>query len=94
MEAIQVVETQLEEAKPWNAKRACIRAHSQLASARASAVKRKASEIEASLKEEADDETRVANWIASRRLNPTANMPAAERMHAMRARLRDKLQES
>ena len=86
--------TELEEPMPWKAKRPCTRAQSQLAPDRARAAKRKALETAECLKEQADDESRVARWIASRRLNPSANQAAAERMHALRARLRDKLEES
>jgi len=81
----------LEEPRPWQAKRACTRAKPQLAVNLARTAKRKATVSAESLKEQADDETRVARWIASRRLNPSADQPAAERMHALRARLRDKL---
>jgi hypothetical protein len=87
-------QTELEEPRPWRAKLTCTRPQSQLASDRARTAKRKALETAESLKEQADDKTRVARWIASRRLNPSANQPAAERMHALRARLRDKLEGS
>ena len=86
--------TELEDPRPWRAKRTCTRPQAQLASDRAKTAKRKALETAESLKEQADDESRVARWIASRRLNPSANQHAAERMHALRARLRDKLEGS
>ena len=83
--------TELMEARPRRAKLTRARTQSHTTIGRMRAAKRKAIEMAEALKEQADDETRVAGFIASLRLSPSANQPAAERMHALRARLRDKV---
>ncbi len=85
---------QLGQPRPLQAKRPCLRSQPQSTAGRARGLKRKAVETAETLRQQADDETRVASWLSSRRLQPAGTMPAVERMHALRTRLRDKFQSS